>query len=110
MYATNLRYSQAIVKEYYVYILSNQRRTVLYIGVTNNLARRLYEHKNKLVEGFTKRYNCDELLYFEEASSIDDAIVREKQLKKWSRSKKIILVQRNNPSMQDLSASLEMTG
>lgn len=91
------------MNSYYVYILSNQRRTVLYIGVTSNLARRLYEHKNKLVEGFTKQHNCDELLYFEETSSIDDATKREKQLKNWSRAKKLVLVQRLNPELRDLS-------
>lgn len=71
-----------VMNSYYVYTLSNHRQTVLYIGVTNNLSRRLYEHKNKCIPGFTSQYNCDELLYFEETSSIGDAIAREKQLKK----------------------------
>ena len=97
------------MKSYYVYLLSNSRRTVLYIGVTNSLARRVHEHKRKHVEGFTKQYNCDELLYFEETSSVDDAIAREKQLKEWSRNKKIELIQRQNPELRDLSTSLEMT-
>ena len=97
------------MNSYYVYILANQRRTVLYIGVTNDLNRRLYEHKNKLTEGFTKQYNCDQLLYFEETFSIDDAIIREKQLKKWSRVKKLTLIQRKNQDLRDLSALFEMT-
>lgn len=90
---------------YYVYILSNSRRTVLYIGVTNDLERRLCEHRSGQIPGFTKQYNCHELLYFEEASNVGDAIFREKQLKKWSRAKKLALIQALNPDLRDLSAS-----
>ena len=73
------------MKDYYVYILSNKANTVLYIGVTNNLERRIYEHKNGVLEGFTKKYNVHKLVYFEMCGDIKDAIAREKQLKKWSR-------------------------
>lgn len=69
------------MKSYYVYILSNYRRMVFYVGVTNDLARRLYEHKNELISGFTKQYKCKYLLYFEETNSVAAAIGREKQLK-----------------------------
>lgn len=76
------------VKQYFVYILTNWNNDVMYIGVTNNLERRLYEHRNKLVKGFSARYNTDKLVYVEEASSPIDAIAREKQLKSWRREKK----------------------
>ena len=94
---------------YFVYILANSRRTVLYIGVTNNLKRRLYEHTQHLVRGFTYQYNCSELVYYEQIESIEVAINREKQLKKWSRIKKICLIESFNPEQRDLSASVEMT-
>ncbi len=81
----------------------------LYIGVTNNLARRAFEHRNKLVEGFTSKYNCHKLIYFEEYTDVMEAISREKQLKGWSRSKKEKLIKIKNPTWRDLSASLEMT-
>ena len=90
------------MKNYYVYILSNNART-LYIGVTNNLERRLYEHKNKLIDGFTKKYNLTKLVYFEATEDIRSAIYREKQLKGWLRIKKIILIEKNNPGWDDLS-------
>ena len=77
---------------YCVYILSNQSGSVLYIGVTNDLARRIYEHKNKLIDGFTLKYNVDKLLYFESTNDVMSAIIREKQLKKWSRIKKEKLI------------------
>jgi putative endonuclease len=76
----------------------------LYIGVTNNLERRLFEHKSKLREGFTKRYNIDRLVYFEQTEDVLSAITREKQLKSWNRSKKIALVESVNPTWEDLSA------
>jgi len=75
----------------------------MYIGVTNNLERRVYEHKNKLVKGFTKKYNCTKLVYFEETNDIHIALDREKQLKKWRREKKDILVNQNNSLWKDLS-------
>ena len=92
------------MRDYYVYILSNMSKT-LYIGVTNNLERRLYEHKNKLIDGFTKKYNLTKLVYFEDTTDITEAIYREKQLKGLLRSKKIKLIEENNPEWDDLSAS-----
>jgi predicted GIY-YIG superfamily endonuclease len=80
------------MKTYYVYIMSNPIRTVLYIGMTNNLERRVEEHKSHAIPGFTDKYNCVELLHFEEVSDVRTAIEREKQLKKWSRSKKDALI------------------
>lgn len=78
---------------------------MLYIGVTNNLERRLYEHKNKLVEGYTQKYNLNKLIYFEEYQSIEEAIAREKELKGWVRRKKIELIKSKNPHFEDLSLS-----
>ena len=90
---------------YFVYILANWDDSVLYIGVTSNLKRRLYEHRNGLVEGFTKKYNLHKLVYFEHTSDVYSAISREKQLKKWSRVKKNTLISRQNPNWTDLSAN-----
>ena len=90
------------MRHFYVYILSNISRT-LYIGITNNLERRIYEHKNKLIDGFTKKYNLKKLVYFEMSTDIRSAICREKQLKGWLRSKKIALIEENNPDWDDLS-------
>ncbi|MBA4421392.1 MAG: endonuclease [Anaerolinea sp.] len=87
---------------YFVYILASKSR-VLYIGVTNDLMRRMYEHKNKLVAGFTARYNVDRLVYCEDTANILDAIAREKQLKGWLRIKKIKLIESINPGWDDLS-------
>jgi putative endonuclease len=89
------------MKNYYVYILSNTART-LYIGVSNNLEHRIYEHKNKLISGFTKKYNLTRLVYYETTNDIKDAIYREKQLKGWLRSKKIALIEENNPGWDNL--------
>lgn len=89
---------------YYVYILSNWDDSVLYIGVTNNLTRRLYEHRNGLADGFTKKYNVHKLVFFEQTNDIYSAISREKQLKNWSRSKKNALISAANPQWADLSA------
>ena len=85
----------------YVYIMANSRPT-LYTGVTNNLERRMYEHRNGLVEGFTKKYNCKKLVFFEEYLSIIDALNREKQIKKWRRSKKEWLIKTVNSTWRDL--------
>ncbi|MBN9390055.1 MAG: GIY-YIG nuclease family protein [Chloroflexi bacterium] len=90
------------MKQYYVYILSSKTR-VIYTGVTNDLARRVYQHKNKLIEGFTSRYNITKLVYFEETNDVEAAIGREKQLKNWPRSKKVALINQNNPTWSDLS-------
>ena len=88
---------------YYVYMLTNWSDSVLYIGITGNLSRRLYEHRNGLVEGYTKKYNVHKLVYFEETSDVYSAISREKQLKNWSRQKKNALVNKMNPQWKDLS-------
>jgi putative endonuclease len=90
-------------RQYFVYIITNKSRT-LYTGVTNNLERRVYEHKNKLVPGFTSRYNIRTLVYFEETPDVISAIAREKQIKGWLRSKKISLIEAVNPQWIDLSA------
>lgn len=90
------------MKRYYVYILANATGT-LYTGVTNNLKRRVYEHKHKLVEGFTKRYNVSRLVYYEETGDIKAALMREKQIKGWLRQKKIKLIKSVNPKWEDLS-------
>jgi putative endonuclease len=87
----------------FIYIMSNKHHTTLYIGVTNDLERRVAEHKAAMFKSFTKQYNLDELLYFEAFNSITDAIDRETQLKKWSRAKKDALIARLNPHLEDLS-------
>ena len=89
---------------YYVYILTNKNNTVLYTGVTNDLCRRLYEHKNHLNDGFTKRYNLEKLVYFETFTNIKDAIIREKTIKGWTRAKKNVLIDSLNPKWKDLSS------
>ncbi|MEW6196182.1 MAG: GIY-YIG nuclease family protein [Bacteroidota bacterium] len=88
--------------KYYVYIMSSKNK-VLYAGMTNNLARRMYEHKNKMNVGFTAKYNVDRLVYFEEADTELKAKKREKQLKGWLREKKIKLIETKNPMWEDLS-------
>ena len=88
---------------YYVYILTNKSNEVLYIGVTNNLPRRLFEHKNEQIEGFTKKYHIHKLVFFEEFSDINDAIACEKRLKRWTRAKKNALIESKNPDWRDLS-------
>jgi len=88
--------------QYYVYIMTNRSRT-LYTGVTNDLQRRVYEHKRKLVDGFTKKYNLSRLVYYETTNDVRSAIAREKQIKGWVRSKKIALVESMNPTWRDLS-------
>lgn len=90
-------------REYFVYILTNKSNEVFYIGVTNNLKRKMYEHRNKLVAGFTKKYNIAKLVYFEVTNDIYSAIKREKQLKNWHRDWKINLINTFNPGWRDLS-------
>ncbi len=87
---------------YFVYILTNPFKSVLYIGMTNNLVRRIWEHKEKLVEGFTKKYNCCELIYFEQTTDVHSCITREKELKAWNRKKKEDLINKENPKWSDL--------
>ena len=93
-----------MTRTYYVYLLTNWNNKVIYLGVTNNLERRLYEHKNKLVKGFTEKYNVNRLVYFEETQDVTAAIAREKEIKKWRREKKNQLVNRMNPNWKDLSS------
>ena len=92
-----------VMKNYYVYILTNQKRGTLYIGVTNDLTRRMDEHKNKEVDGFTKKYNVSKLVYFESTEEVESAISREKVLKHWNREWKINLIENINPEWKDLS-------
>jgi len=92
--------------QYYVYIMTNRRNTVLYIGVTNDLKRRVYEHKEKMADGFTKKYNITKLVYYEVCEEIQSAISREKQLKAGSRQGKIELVNGMNKEWRDLYEEL----
>ena len=93
------------MKDYFIYIMSNTSKT-LYFGVTNDIRRRIYEHKNKLIEGFTKKYNITKLVYYESCNNINDAIRREKQLKNWHRQWKINLIEATNKEWKDLSVEL----
>ena len=93
-------------KKGYVYILANKGHNVLYTGVTSDLIKRIYEHKNKFVEGFAKKYNLDQLMYYEIFESIKEAIQREKQIKGLLRIKKIALIEKMNPQWEDLSLKL----
>jgi len=88
---------------YYVYILANKRNGTLYIGVTNNLEARMYQHKNGIGSKFTSKYSVDMLMYYEETDDIGEAIHREKQLKKWKRAWKMSLIEESNPSWKDLA-------
>lgn len=90
------------MKTYYVYIMASQRNGTLYLGVTNDLIRRVYEHKYNLVDGFTKKYNVHKLVYYEETPDVVSAIQREKQLKKWNRKWKLELIEKINPNWDDL--------
>jgi putative endonuclease len=91
---------------YFVYILTNRHHTVLYTGVTNDLLRRVFEHRDKSIAGFTNRYNIDQLVYYEETPDVNAAIAREKQIKAGSRMKKIALIDGMNPEWHDLYNSL----
>jgi putative endonuclease len=91
------------VRRFYIYIVSSKRRT-LYIGVTSDLKQRVHQHQNGLIPGFSSRYMCKSLVYFEELAYVRDAIAREKQLKGWRRAKKIALIEKENPEWKDLSA------
>lgn len=93
-------------KIYTVYILTNYNETTFYIGVTSNLQKRIWEHKNKFVEGFTQKYQVNKLVYFETTDSVETAIKREKQLKNWHREWKINLIKEMNPDFKDLSENL----
>lgn len=91
---------------YYVYILASQFNGTLYIGVTSDLLRRVYEHKNKLADGFTSQHNVTNLVYYESTTDIYSAITREKQMKKWNRQWKINLIEKENPGWKDLYPAL----
>ena len=97
------------VHQYWIYILSNSIRSVLYIGVTNDLYRRYMEHQQGLIDGFTKKYKCHSLLYYEEFNQIEEAIAREKQLKGWNRKKKEELIRCQNPFFKDLAEPMGWT-
>jgi len=88
-------------KSYYIYILRNNSGT-FYIGITSDLVKRVWEHKNKFVKGFTEKYNIDKLIYYEIYSDPENAILREKQLKKWNRKKKVILISKMNPKFEEI--------
>ena len=90
------------MKNYFVYILTNWNNKVMYIGMTNDLERRVYEHKNMLIEGFTKKYKIHKLVYYEITSDVNSAIMREKELKKWRREKKDYLVSSQNPEWKEI--------
>ena len=92
--------------QYYIYILTSKKNGTLYIGVTSDLIKRIYEHKNDLVEGFTQKYSIHSLVYCETTESIESAIMREKQLKKWNRAWKINLIGKTNPAWKDLYPDL----
>ncbi|MDO8489709.1 MAG: GIY-YIG nuclease family protein [Candidatus Omnitrophota bacterium] len=93
-------------KKGYVYILTNTKNTVLYTGVTGNLVKRVYEHKDKEVKGFAEKYNVHKLIYYEIFEDMMNAIIREKQIKGWLRSKKISLIEKANPDWNDLYLSI----
>ena len=94
------------MKHYYVYVLTDRNNGVLYTGVTNNLIKRTYEHKKEVVEGFTKKYKLHKLVYFEQYRDVREALLREKQIKRWKRSWKIELIEKNNPVWEDLYYNL----
>ncbi|MFH1620756.1 MAG: GIY-YIG nuclease family protein [Patescibacteria group bacterium] len=90
-------------RSYFIYILTNRQKSVLYIGVTNNLERRLYEHRMKVIPGFSEKYQTVKLVYYEATEDVASAVAREKQLKRWSRKKKEWLIETLNPRWNDLS-------
>ena len=94
------------MKIYYVYILASNRNGTLYIGVTNDLLKRVYEHKNNLIDGFTKKYSVHRLVYYEQCPDVESALQREKQLKKWNRKWKLGLIEKENPEWTDLYEQL----
>lgn len=91
------------LKEFFVYITTNSRITVFYTGSTDNLIRRTWQHKHKLINGFTKKYNVDRLVYYEKHDFLEDALKRERKIKGWTRDKKIKLIKTMNPELKDLS-------
>jgi putative endonuclease len=94
--------------KFYVYLMTNKYDTVLYAGITNNLKRRMYEHQNKIIDGFTRKYNCTKLVWYSEFSEPQEAIEYEKRIKKWKREYKENLINQLNPEWKDLSADFEL--
>jgi putative endonuclease len=94
------------MNDYYVYILANKKNGTLYVGVTNNLLKRVYEHRNDLIKGFTKKYQVHRLVYYERTNGIEDALNREKKLKRWKRKWKLELIEKENPEWVDLYEKL----
>ena len=94
------------MKTYYIYIFASKRNGTLYIGITNDLTRRIFEHRTGLINGFTKKYSVNKLVYFESTNDVNAAILREKRLKKWKRQWKIELIEKSNPDWNDLSEGL----
>ena len=90
------------MKQYYVYILASKKNGTLYIGITSDLVKRIYEHKQNLIDGFTKKHNIHDLVYYEHHNKVEEAIQREKQIKKWNRKWKIRLIEEKNPGWNDL--------
>ena len=99
-------YFWPVMGDYYTYILSNKGRTVLYVGVTNGLTKRVLQHRSGQTESFTQRYHCDRLVYFERFAKPSEAIAREKQLKRWRRQKKEELIASQNPPWEDLAVAV----
>ena len=99
-------YNLSNMSNYYVYILSNKWNTVLYVGVTNELVKRVWQHKQKLVKGFTEKYNLDKLVYYESGGDVNEAILKEKLIKGGSRKKKVLLIEKMNPEWKDLYETL----
>ena len=93
-------------KTYYVYIMASKRNGTLYVGVTNDLIRRVYEHKTNVVEGFTEKYRVHKLVYWEQSDSVESALQREKQLKRWNRQWKIALIEKENSDWEDMYEQL----
>ncbi len=91
-----------LMQHSYVYILASQKNGTLYVGVTSDLAKRIYEHKNDLIDGFSKKYNIHDLVYYEVHNEIEEAITREKQIKKWNRNWRLRLIEERNPGWKDL--------
>lgn len=96
------------MRDYYVYIITNKPKGVLYTGITNNLERRMWEHKTKQVKGFSQTYCLDKLIWYEHTNDVNEAISREKQIKNWKRQWKIELIEEQNPNWRDLSGDFEL--
>jgi putative endonuclease len=96
-----------MAKQFYVYILASKRNGTLYVGVSSDLIKRVWEHKNRFVEGFTKKYGVDKLVYYEVHNDAEKAILREKQIKKWNRAWKLWLIEEKNPEWKDLFGEIK---